>query len=297
MAFLGVMIGAIVEFDVNVLFTPMRLPELDHALLDILLPGGTYRYIFLILMAALAAFCITGAGNALNDFYDRELDRKAHPERPIPSGKVSAKGAWGYARALFIIGIVCSLFINWLCFLFAVFNSLCLLYYESSLKAKGFIGNITISYLTASVFLFGGASVFSIRMVVVLFLLAFLANIGREVTKDIQDMEADRRFRRTLPMTKGTGYAASMAVSMAALAVALSSLPILIGVHIPGFLAFLDIKIFCYCKYGPIVTVADVIFIYSCYLVFNDPKKAQLAMKVAMSIALVAFLIGGLFQP
>jgi len=295
MAFFGVLIGAIVEFDVDRFLEPMAYPEGHLALLDLLLQDMAVPYILLALLASVSAFAVTGAGNALNDYYDRKLDMKAHPERPIPSGRMTAQGAYNYAIALFAIGIAASILINWLCFIIAVFNTLCLFSYERGLKAKGLIGNMTISYLTASVFLYGGASVFSIKLVIILFLLAFLANIGREITKDIEDMEADKDYRRTLPMTRGEGPAGIVAAVFVIIAVVLSFLPILIGLNIPEQLGAFDTNIFNYQIYGPVVTVADVIFIYSCYLVFNDPKKAQAGMKAAMFVALIAFLMGGLF--
>jgi len=46
-----------------------------------------------VALGCAAAFCFIGAGNALNDFFDREIDKKAHPDRPIPSGRVTPRAA------------------------------------------------------------------------------------------------------------------------------------------------------------------------------------------------------------
>ena len=40
----------------------------------------------------------TGAGNALNDYFDREVDRVNRPDRPLPSGRVTV----AELRALFL---------------------------------------------------------------------------------------------------------------------------------------------------------------------------------------------------
>ena len=37
----------------------------------------------------LVVFFITGAGNAINDYFDLEIDRVNRPRRPIPSGRMS----------------------------------------------------------------------------------------------------------------------------------------------------------------------------------------------------------------
>jgi geranylgeranylglycerol-phosphate geranylgeranyltransferase len=297
MALIGVLIGAIVELDLETMLEPMAYPDGHLALLDLLVQDIAVPYILLALLASISAFAVTGAGNALNDFYDRKVDVKAHPERPIPSGRITAKGAYDYAIGLFVIGLAASILINWLCLIIAIVNTALLFSYERSLKAKGLVGNATISYLTASVFLYGGASVLSIRLVVILFLLGFLANLGREVAKDMEDMEADRGHRRTLPITSGKGTAARVSAAFVIIAVVLSLLPILIGLGMTGPLDAMAVDTFDHRLYGAVVTVADVIFIYSCYLVFNDPRKAQSVMKAAMAVALMAFLLGGLFGP
>src|SRR5207245_2595053 len=74
--------------------------------------------------------------------------------------------------------------------------------YEAALKSRGAPGNLVIAYLVGSLFLFAGASVFrsSIEPLVrtgILAALAFFTTIGREITKDIEDMRGDVD-RRTL---------------------------------------------------------------------------------------------------
>ncbi|MCK4717856.1 MAG: UbiA family prenyltransferase, partial [Thermoplasmata archaeon] len=44
-----------------------------------------------VIQAFIVALLFAFAGNALNDYFDRELDRTAHPERPIPRGDLSPR--------------------------------------------------------------------------------------------------------------------------------------------------------------------------------------------------------------
>jgi 4-hydroxybenzoate polyprenyltransferase len=52
-----------------------------------------------------ASVCIYWGGMALNDWADREIDAVERPERPIPSGRVSASTAFGLAAGLTAAGL------------------------------------------------------------------------------------------------------------------------------------------------------------------------------------------------
>jgi UbiA prenyltransferase family len=52
-----------------------------------------------------ASVCLYWAGMAANDWADRELDAAERPERPIPSGRVSARAALGVAIGLTAAGV------------------------------------------------------------------------------------------------------------------------------------------------------------------------------------------------
>ena len=228
-------------------------------------------------MAVVVSF--TAAGNSLNDYYDREVDRVAHPERPIPSGKVAPKTARALAFGLFTLAFVLSVFVSWQSVTIVLVSIVIMVGYERSLKAEGFAGNLAISWLTGALFLFGGAAVGKLELAWILAALAFLATLGREIVKDIQDIEGDKGSRRTLPMrvgVKNAGIAGSAAFFGA---VALSPLPYLLDL----------LSIW----YVPVVVAADGIFIYCALIHFQNPEKGQKVTKLGMLVALLAFFLGG----
>jgi len=150
-----------------------------------------------------AAFLITGAGNAINDYFDVEADRLNRPDRPIPSETVSVRGALAFSIVLFIAGILLSAFTNFLTLGIAAFNSILLLFYSWSLQHKTFFGNFTVAYLTGSTFLFGGAAVGNIQLPLVFGLLAGLVTVSREIFKDLEDIEGDKKtFLKKSSLTK-----------------------------------------------------------------------------------------------
>ncbi|TAJ22128.1 MAG: transferase, partial [Planctomycetota bacterium] len=55
---------------------------------------------------AVASLCLYHGGMALNDWSDRAHDARTRPERPIPSGAISAGAALGAALALLACGLV-----------------------------------------------------------------------------------------------------------------------------------------------------------------------------------------------
>lgn len=60
----------------------------------------------------LASLCVYHGGMALNDWADREHDAATRPERPLPSGQLSARAALGLALALLALGPVLALFVH-----------------------------------------------------------------------------------------------------------------------------------------------------------------------------------------
>ncbi|MBO8187076.1 SCO3242 family prenyltransferase [Streptomyces spirodelae] len=59
-------------------------------------------------LAAGASLCLYEAGMALNDWADREDDARERPERPLPSGRISATAALAAATGLTAAGLVCA---------------------------------------------------------------------------------------------------------------------------------------------------------------------------------------------
>ncbi len=235
-----------------------------------------------ILAASIVVFMFIGAGNTLNDYLDRDIDRKNHPNRPIPKGRVSPKAAITYSAILFIISILGGLWLSLECMFIILINLGLILTYEFKTKAMGLIGNLTIGWLTASIFIFGGYAFISIypnilEPVLYMFLLSFLATLGREIAKDIEDVEGDEG-RCTLPMRIGVDKARQVSIMAFIFAIGLSVMPFYYGIF--GF------------WYLIVVLLADAIFIYAAYVLSQNPHKTSEGAKLAMILSLVAFLAG-----
>ncbi len=176
-----------------------------------------------IAICCVCSMMLVGGGNALNDYNDRETDKENHPERPIPSGSISADTASIYAQALLGSGLLILLFAleNKMPFVIALIGILLLTAYENGLKAAGISGNITVGLMSGAVFLFAGMAVNDPGPTLWMFGLAVLATITREIIKDIQDLEGDRD-RRTLPASIGIENSMRVAILFLLIAIGLS---------------------------------------------------------------------------
>ena len=230
-----------------------------------------------LIISAVVVFMFICGGNALNDYIDHDIDRTAHPERPIPSGRMERRTA--LHAALVMLGgsvVVSFLTVDLECIAIVVIAAVLMVAYEVALKQRGFVGNVTIAVLTGMMFLLGGAVVGDAQDNVVVALMALLVSVGREISKDIEDMDSDEG-RLTLPMRIGTRNAAALACVFFVAGPVLSVLPMV------------------WHSYGPLyytVVVADAVFLYCAAVVFSDPHRAQKSAKIAMIVALVSFILG-----
>ncbi|MEM3852342.1 MAG: UbiA family prenyltransferase [Methanomassiliicoccales archaeon] len=236
------------------------------------------HHIIQTVLAMVVVFLFTGAGNTLNDYLDRDIDKTAHPDRSIPSGRMKPAAARLYASVLFALSVLLTFPLG-LYPLAIVFLSLAImLLYEFKMKSLGLGGNLSIAWLTASLFLFGAVSTGHVLPIWAFFVTSFLATLGREVIKDIEDMDADKGKRRTLPLSIGKSKSMWVSAIGFAGAIVVSPFPFIIHQFGLGYLF--------------IVAAADIIFIYSGILQITDAHKAQNVCKYAMYVALLAFLAG-----
>ena len=237
-------------------------------------------YTYEIIPSVILVFLFIGGGNALNDSIDFEIDKVSHPDRPVPSGKITPERARNIGFSLLFLSTAISfLTLDFNCIAVTVTACILMILYELCFKQRGFIGNVTIAVLTGMLFLLGSAIVGDISLNFNVALLAILVSVGREIAKDIEDEEGDEG-RFTLPMRIGNRKASILACAFIVAGVLLSFIPI-VGSHPLGPLYW-------------IVIVADIMFLYSAYSVFSNPHAAQKNAKRGMILGLVAFALGAI---
>ncbi|AKU07495.1 geranylgeranylglycerol-phosphate geranylgeranyltransferase [Haloferax gibbonsii] len=241
--------------------------------------GASPSDALVVVAAMLATVFATGAGNAINDYFDRDIDRINRPDRPIPRGAVTATEAKWFSVALFGGAVVSAFVLPVVAIAIAVVNLVALLAYTEFFKGLPGVGNVVVAALTGSTFLFGGAAIGEPLGAVVLCVLAALATLTREIVKDVEDIGGDREEGlRTLPIVVGEKASLWLGVVVLVVAVAASAVPFVWG----GFgLAYLGI-----------VAPADAVMLAAAVRSFADPAAAQRRLKYGMFLAAFAFIVG-----
>ncbi len=163
-------------------------------------------------LLVLASVLIAAAGNVINDINDVEIDRVNKPDRVLVSKKVSEKTAYNYYLLLNIAGVITGFILAnslgkpSLAAIFIVVSAL-LYMYSSQIKAMLVFGNLLVSLLVAIsllvVVLFDiypaindtitSAQSKSSGLVLHYAIFAFVLNFIREIVKDLEDINGDRK--------------------------------------------------------------------------------------------------------
>jgi 4-hydroxybenzoate polyprenyltransferase len=185
---------------------------------------GTQHYALLIISSLL----IAAAGNIINDYFDRNIDEINKPEKKIIDTLIKRRWAIVMHIVFSLTAILIGFYIDsqtpvfWLGFS----NTICvvlLFAYSISLKKKLLVGNVLISLLTAWVIFvcflcyyrtlsFEGIELFERQAILRRFMrisflyagFAFIISLIREVVKDMEDIEGDKKYGcKTIPISWG----------------------------------------------------------------------------------------------
>jgi len=241
--------------------------------------GGAFDQPMATAAAVGATWFATAAGMAVNDYFDRDIDRINNPERAIPRGAVSARGALAFSALLFVGAIALSVLLPPLALGIAAVNLAGLVTYTEYFKGLPGAGNALVAYLVGSTFLFGAAAVGEPLAGGVLAVLAALSTFTREVIKDVEDLEGDREEGlNTLPIAVGERRALLLGAVLLVVAVAASPLPYLLVAFGVWYLVA--------------VAPADAVMLLAAYQSFTDPERGQKLLKAGTFVAAVAFVVG-----
>ena len=208
----------------QVLFYISIVPFYVGDTISILSYFETQHYLLLILSSLL----IAAAGNIINDYFDRNIDEINKPQKKIIDKLIKRRWAIVMHIAFSFIAIIIGFYVDsqtpvfWLGFS----NTICVLLlfgYSISLKKKLLVGNVLISLLTAWVIFvcflcyyrtlsFQGYEAFEVQAILRRFMrisflyagFAFVISLIREVVKDMEDMEGDKKYGcKTIPIAWG----------------------------------------------------------------------------------------------
>ncbi len=180
-----------------------------------------------------ATLFITAAGYIINDIYDVETDKINKDDKRIIAKSINSRNAIRWYIAFNIIGLLLGSYVAFaikkplfsIIFLYCIFS---LWSYSKRMKRSFLIGNLQVSFLTAlsliNLALFdiipngintlnGEWMIFSIIMYYALF--AFITTFIREIIKDLEDLEGDKKIKATtLAITYGIAKTKNIALAL-----------------------------------------------------------------------------------
>jgi len=177
-------------------------------------------------LLVLASVLIAAAGYIINDYFDLDIDQINKPDKVVVNAVISRRWVIFWHMFLSMVGLYCTMFAlqfsaYWHLILANMFSVIFLWVYSTSLKKQLLIGNVLISLLTAWVI---GILYFSkyplsnfpesnypyqqnlrfFRLSILYAGFAFVISLIREVIKDLEDIEGDRKYGcRTMPIVWG----------------------------------------------------------------------------------------------
>lgn len=247
-----------------------------------------------LLLAIIVVFFATSGGNVINDYFDYNIDIINRPERVLPSGKISKKNGRDYGYFLFAGAIVTELISyyitkNFIPLIIVIFAVIILYFYAKLFKTTPFIGNLIVAFTTGLCFVFGGYTINNPHIINISWYLGFFAfamTLAREIIKDIEDYEGDKKEgANTLPIKFGKKPSAILAFLLIIITTALC--PILYIKHIFSI------------YYLIIIAISVIIFLYSAILILKSQNaenchKISKNLKIGMLIAFISFIFGSI---
>lgn len=231
---------------------------------------------------------ITGLGNLINDYHDRDIDRVNKPARPIPSGRLNPRDV----LVTYIVGSIATTAV--MAFVLPTAMVLLVLAWEVLLwlyartgKRVAVVGNITIAGIAASAFLAGAIPTGNFAATSFPALLAFLLVFGRELFKGAEDIEGDRGAgATTIAVRFGPAKAAYLGAMSLFLCVLVTPVPALIEYYGPAYALVMEL-----------LFVPGVL--YAAYLAVRTPERdvlhrASRILKIEMFCGIVAMALGRL---
>ena len=265
---------------INVLITFISIP------IACWITGGDaidwLKYFFASLTGAL----VTAGANAINDSFDIEIDRINRPERPLPKGMLTQQDAELMWLTTSVTAIAVNILFNFSALMIVVFAVVLLYYYSSTLKRTVILGNMVVGIMTGMAFIYGGVVAGTIDRAIMPALFAFLSNFSREIIKDIEDIEGDKKGNAvTLPIKYGIKTALIITTILLVLLIYSTIIAVKSEIYKQSFLY--------------IVFLADLLIIVSIMMMWQNQSPKQMRkvsnnLKLVMLIGLLSIIAGSI---
>jgi 4-hydroxybenzoate polyprenyltransferase len=242
-----------------------------------------------IVFSIIVVGCFIGGANIFNDIKDYPEDKINRPNRPLPSGIISISSAELFYKILFLVGGVFCLFLPFSAQFIALLISFPLIiFYSTHLKSKPLIGNVVISLLLSLTFIFCGAVFGNATPMFIPSGLAFSLTFVRELIKDIEDIEGDRKSGHdTIPIKYGINRAAQLVILFSVITGVVSLIPFFLNIYSIFYLIPLVL--------GVELPLAIVVVLLMKSQSKTTARNASALLKIATIMGILSIYIGAIY--
>lgn len=250
----------------------------------------SWDHLLILLIAFTTGFTLTASSMIINDIVDVEVDKVNKPWKPLPRGEASAKTALITATTLTTLGVLVNTITNNYKLIITTliytttgitYNYLRKHWWSHTLVAFSTTGPIIYGYIASN------QPQHKLQLAVTFTLIVFLATLGREILKAIQDYRGDlERGYSTIATKYGLNTALKTMITTGLLATTLAiTSTIIINTGI---------------LYKTLITITTIIYMQSLIEAYKNNTKPKILEKsrkktlIAMSIGLIAFWLSGI---
>lgn len=247
--------------------------------------AGSLQPIGNVLLAAISTALITAGANVINDYFDIDIDKINKPKRPLVSENLKPGEAFNFFVILYLAGWICAVYIHWAMFIIALVIGILMFLYSYKLKRTILWGNLIVSFATATAFIYGGLAVNRIEATLFPACFAFLYHFGREILKDIQDIDGDKREGLlTFPIKYGIKSSINLILFIYILLIVSTIIPYILQVYSIKYLLIILLGVY------PIIILV-------LYKIIKMPEPKNLGnmsnlLKSGMFVGLFAIYLG-----
>ena len=250
----------------------------------------SWDHVLLLLVAFTTGFTLTAGSMIINDVVDVEVDKLNKPWKPLPRGEASAKTALVLAALTTTLGVLVNittsnykLTITALIYALAgiTYSFLRKYWWSHTLVAFSTTGPIVYGYIASN------QPLHKIQLAALFTLIVFLATLGREILKAVQDYRGDlERGYFTVATKYGVNTAIKVMLTTGLLATLLAVVSTIV----------LNTGVF----YKTLILITAILYTHSLIEAYKNNKKLEILEKsrkktlVAMNIGLLAFWLSGL---
>ena len=185
-----------------------------------------------VLLGFAVGFFLSGTAMMTNDYWDLEVDKINHPDRPLPSGRITVNELKVLAVIFSVAGLSAAAILGLVPLVFSVIIWVLGLLYNWRYKETGLTGNMMVSFSVASTFILGGVAAGGVfnGLVWVFGGIAFFFDLAEEIAGGAMDAEGDAmRGVQSIARVRGREFALRSSALIFGVVIFLTFLPYVLG--------------------------------------------------------------------